>query len=376
MSYSRGTTWMAVALTAAVTGEPTSRPSSSRAARVISAASGNPQSSVTRSSGPSDSTPVTRPGKWFRALAPDAGTRSRTTSSDADAGEYLAAAVQAGVHRADDRCADPQIQQAAGCGFHARRQHRFDPDRFRHDEVGRAPEHVGDRTDLPHPPPGQNGHAIAEPDCLVAIVRDEHSRDAKPSDGGAHEPAERRPRRAVERGERLVQQEEPRPGREGARQRDALRLPARQLAGVAIGQVGRADQVEQLRGPRRAVGCRRAGAHAVLDVGTGGEMREQGALLEDVPQPALLGRDEDLRRDVQPPLPAEADRPALGPLEARHRANHGGLAGPGGSEQDQDRARVERDAERGRHDRAAWEALLDVERQLIGHAAHTVRCSA
>src|SRR5262245_22594454 len=77
----RCTRWTAVAFTSAVTVEPDVTCNSSSDGLVISAVSAKPQSTVTRTTLPSDCSATTRPVHWFRALASPCFDRSRMTSS-------------------------------------------------------------------------------------------------------------------------------------------------------------------------------------------------------------------------------------------------------------------------------------------------------
>ena len=58
----------------------------------------------------------------------------------------------------------------------------------------------------------------------------------------------------VERAERLVEQEHPRPVDEGAGERDPLALATRELAGAAVAEVAETDLLEGLHGPPAAFG--------------------------------------------------------------------------------------------------------------------------
>ncbi len=66
---------------------------------------------------------------------------------------------------------------------------------------------------------------------------------------------------AVERGHRLVEQQQARPGGEGAGERDALPLAAGEGVRLAGGEVAEVDEVQQLGdaalGRARSVPCRR-----------------------------------------------------------------------------------------------------------------------
>src|SRR3546814_617140 len=110
----------------------------------------------------------------------------------------------------------------------------------------------------------------------------------------------------VERRERLVEQQEPRRGGDGAGERDALLLAARELRRVLAALVGKADEVEQLADPR---GNFRFGAATVLqpegDVALDGEIREQGVGLEHDAEVELGDRQ---GRNVPPGLPRPEQR--------------------------------------------------------------------
>ena len=86
----------------------------------------------------------------------------------------------------------------------------------------------------------------------------------------------------VERRQRLVEQQHPRPDREGPRERDALLHAARELVRVAAAGMAEADEVEQLAHPVAAVALPlTAHPQPELDVLPGGHVREQAVGLED-----------------------------------------------------------------------------------------------
>src|SRR5260370_11133325 len=95
--------------------------------------------------------------------------------------------------------------------------------------------------------------------------------------------------RSVERGQRLVEQEQTRPADQRARKRDALLLSSGQLPRIALPQTG---QPEQRRGLLDALPPlrRRDLAQAVADVLCYTQMGEEGVLLEQVADPAALRR--------------------------------------------------------------------------------------
>jgi hypothetical protein len=96
----------------------------------------------------------------------------------------------------------------------------------------------------------------------------------------------------VERPERLVEQQHARLDRERAGERHALALAAGELRGVAVGVALEPDDGEQLA---HAVGDLRLRALAdrqpEADVVAHRHVLERGVVLEDEPDPALLGRE-------------------------------------------------------------------------------------
>ena len=154
--------------------------------------------------------------------------------------------------------------------------------------------------------------------------------------------------RSVERGQRLVEQEQMRPTDQRARQRDALLLSSGQLPRIAVSETGQPEQRRDLLDalpPLR----RRDLAQAVAEVLGYTQMGEEGVILEQVSDPAALRREKIPRAaSNQISLPTRMvprsglSRPAkhrsvvdfpepgdrrLGPLAKRRR--RGGAALPG-----------------------------------------------
>src|SRR5258708_37596846 len=92
----------------------------------------------------------------------------------------------------------------------------------------------------------------------------------------------------VERGERLVEEEEPGAHQERAAEGDALALPTRELPRPPIEQV---PDVEQIQDARRFGAVARKPAHAAAGgaVRRNAPMREQAAFLKDITD-AAAGR--------------------------------------------------------------------------------------
>ena len=157
------------------------------------------------------------------------------------------------------------------------------------------------------------GHAC--PACDDAAVLEDHDpvgeRRGVDRIVGHEEPHARRTRRGgaelapdldagagVERGERLVEQQQPRLGRERAGERDALGLTAGELAGLRVGVGRRARPARASRRPRarasRLATPRLRRPNATFS--SAREEREQQVVLEHHADRPALGRHEDVRR--------------------------------------------------------------------------------
>src|SRR6476646_10460388 len=134
----------------------------------------------------------------------------------------------------------------------------------------------------------------------------------------------------VERGERLVEQQDLGVAREGAGERDALALAARETAGTSVLEVTDPEAVEVLVG---LVAAR------VLDVRAHVEVREQCVVLEDEPDAPLLRPHGDSTLCVEPGLVVTPDR-ASGRLD-----EHGALPGARGADEREGRVDRETQAE-------------------------------
>ena len=131
--------------------------------------------------------------------------------------------------------------------------------------VGRPrPELVG-RRDLREPPLPEDRDAVAELERLADVVRDVDDRQREPLEQLPQVGLEPPPERAVERAERLVEEEHLRARRERAGERDALCLAAREGRHVTPFGPREADELERLghaRGRARAQGARRPSARS------------------------------------------------------------------------------------------------------------------
>lgn len=140
---------------------------------------------------------------------------------------------------------------------------------------------------------------------------DEHGGDAEGELEAADLLAQVRPYLGVQRGERLVEQEDARAQGERAGEGDALLLAAGHLVRVAVSVVGQAHQVEEFGGALAPLGrADPAYAQAEGHVVPGVEVREEAVRLEDHAGVAAVGRDPG---DV---LPVDEDLAGVGLFEA------------------------------------------------------------
>jgi len=98
----------------------------------------------------------------------------------------------------------------------------------------------------PSGPRREDDHAVGEEHGLGDVVRDEDRRLLGLAPDAEKLLLHRLSRLRVERGERLVEQEQLRVGREGAREVDALLHTAGELGRPAVGEAGETDEIDQL----------------------------------------------------------------------------------------------------------------------------------
>ena len=143
----------------------------------------------------------------------------------------------------------------------------------------------------------------------------------------------------VERRERLVEQEDLGVAREGAGERDALALAAREAAGQRVFEMPDLEALEVLV---------RGMAARVLDVLAHGQVREERVVLEDEPDPPFLGPQEHASLRVEPGLVVAADPAGGGLDEAGDRVQDGALAGPARADEREGRTDLEAQLELGK----------------------------
>ena len=173
----------------------------------------------------------------------------------------------------------------------------------------------------------RHGHGLH---LIVGHIDHGHS---KPLLQRADLPAHLQAQLRVEVGEGLVHEAHGRLRHDGARQRHALLLAARELRGLTIKQ---RFQAEKTRRPRQPVVPLRAGnlphPEAKDDVLGDTQMRKQRIALKDHGDAPLRGRQ---RRHV---APADQDAAGAGDIEPRDQAQGRGLAATGGAEQGEELA--------------------------------------
>ncbi len=124
---------------------------------------------------------------------------------------------------------------------------------------------------------------------LALVVGDDDRGDAEPLLQLAELHLHRLAQLGVERGERLVEQEQLWRAGQRARDGDALPLPAGQLRDRPVGEAGQVDEIEELVDAGLLLVLRRAAdAQGIGDVLADGEVREQRQRLEHHAEIALM----------------------------------------------------------------------------------------
>ena len=182
--------------------------------------------------------------------------------------------------------------------------------------------------------------AVGERDRLVDVVGDEQHRGmvlpAQLADQVVHpDPGDR-----VQRGERLVEQDQLRFGHQGARQRHALRLTARKLFGPGLFAIGKMDVGQRFASP--LFGIRSPQSQG--DVAKNALPRQQ---------PVALEHDRTLGGNL--------DAAAVGPVQAGEQSQQRALAAARGTQQDDELLVLDREVQVVQHGAVAERAddLLD-----------------
>jgi len=184
----------------------------------------------------------------------------------------------------------------------------------RDERVGRLGHELGRRAELPQAALDEHADGLRQSRGVFVVVCDDQRRQPELGEQLLQFAADGVLRVRVERGERLVEQQHARIARERPRQRDALPLAARELAGPCVGEVRDSKALEHL--PHALLAAER-------DIALDGQVREERVLLEDEPDAPLLRR--PARRRVEPDLVAERDAAAR-PREPGDRAQRRALA--------------------------------------------------
>jgi hypothetical protein len=223
---------------------------------------------------------------------------------------------------------DDAVGEADAAGRQADRQQVAGPYEVGDEGVGGVAVDVERPADLLDAPLAHHDDAIRHGHGLALVVGDQDGGDAEPLLEQPQLDLHRLAQLGVERGERLVQQQQLRLHRERAGDRDALALPARDLGDGALRDAGQADQFQQLLDPGPAPGRGHAAdAQRIGDVVADREMAEQGQRLEHHAELAPVRRH---RRDV-----GFVEQHAAGGrrLQPGDDAQQGGLAAAGRPEE-------------------------------------------
>jgi hypothetical protein len=110
----------------------------------------------------------------------------------------------------------------------------------------RAPQHLVARTVLQYAPCVVHDDVVAECVHLAQVVGHEDGGEVEPASKRGDFTPQHRPQRRIERGERLIEQQHPRFGRQRARQRHALLLPTGHLPRLSVRQILKRQHGEQL----------------------------------------------------------------------------------------------------------------------------------
>ena len=185
----------------------------------------------------------------------------------------------------------------------------------RHGEVDRRGKYLLHRAALAHSSCFEDYHMIAERECLEAIVGHKYRRHSQLNEPMPKLPPQMLSGGSIERGKRLVEQEQARTADQRTRKRNALLLPSGQLPRVTILETRQPEQRGDLLDalpPLR----RRDLAQAVANVLGYTQMRKECVILEEVADPATLRWEENTTRGVGPDLIPKKDGAALRSIQA------------------------------------------------------------
>ncbi len=180
---------------------------------------------------------------------------------------------------------------------------------------------VNGRADLLHAAVMHDGEAIGNRERLFLVVGDENRGEAQTPLERANFLAHFGAQLGIEIRERFVEQEHVGTNRQRAGDRHALLLTARELARVAVGQLGQPHHVEGFADARGTLGARHAPhLQSERHVLGHGHVRKEGVALEHHARVAAM------RGQARDFLAADPYFSRRGLDEARHHAQRGGLA--------------------------------------------------
>ena len=235
---------MSEALTAAQTSTPGTSPSSATAAGVTSASrvlpgrAPRPPRRVRRRR----AVPARRSGPARRcAASPPAGPGTRRRRP--------AGTPRTPLPRAAPAAVTVPPPGSSTCGADGPAGQQVEPDQPSHVVGPRLPGDVGGPARLHHPPVLDHHQPVAEHRGVHRVVGDHHGRAGEPGQMAAQLGPDLQPGPGVQRGQRLVQQQQRRLGGQRPGQRHALRLPTGDRPGPRPRQVGDPDPLQPAPSP-------------------------------------------------------------------------------------------------------------------------------
>ena len=204
--------------------------------------------------------------------------------------------------------------------------------------------------------PSSSTPTLSRRERLRLVVRDVHGGRAHLADQRGDLHAHPLAQVGVQVGQWFVAQDQPGVGDQRAGERDTLLLAAGQLVRVSSGELGQPHSLEHRQGTGPALGATDpAAAQRERHVVQRGHVRPQRVVLEHHRQVTLLGG--HMRTVGRHGPSADGDQPAVDSLDAGQAPQQRRLAGPGRTEQHEERPRAtESDTEARWPARTRWRA--------------------